>query len=275
MVESENLRKKQQQEQPPINPTLDHISKAEPIDNSNILSHVIKEDQNTVDSKSQNLNGSSKDNKQQLRTKNRQQRGKRNRKANYSFSNSKNQETTPKNSRKIPVLIQKQNNKSSGCKVLPNYLIELSNTLKNKQQFDQIFSSNALFHSSNSLLTKIDLKSLFQPLIYETLPRQSQLKLIKLLPECDRIIDSFGSFKLNTGALNNEFIKKSCIEWQKKLSGAEFGNFNTNKLQDSNFLNHNNLLSTETFNEKNLLNTTQTITRSTRLRQQKLLQSLR
>ena len=57
------------------------------------------------------------------------------------------------------------------------------------------FSLNALFHSPSSLLTKLDLKALFHPSIFESLPRQSQLKLIKLLPECDRQLDSHGSFK--------------------------------------------------------------------------------
>ena len=57
------------------------------------------------------------------------------------------------------------------------------------------FSKNALFHSPSSLLTKLDLKTLFQPAVFESFPRQSQLKLIKLLPECDRQLDSHGSFK--------------------------------------------------------------------------------
>lgn len=64
-----------------------------------------------------------------------------------------------------------------------------------KQQIEQIFSVNGLFHSPSSLLTKMDLKSLFQPSLFEALSRQSQLKLIKLLPECDRRLDSHGSFK--------------------------------------------------------------------------------
>ncbi len=69
------------------------------------------------------------------------------------------------------------------------------NKLLNEQNDNQIFSTNALFHSSSSLLTKLDLKALFQPSIFESLPRQAQLKLIKLLPECDRQLDSHGSFK--------------------------------------------------------------------------------
>jgi len=60
---------------------------------------------------------------------------------------------------------------------------------------DQQFTKTALFHTPTSLLTKIDLKSLFQPSIFESFPRHSQLKLIKLLPECDRQLDSHGSFK--------------------------------------------------------------------------------
>lgn len=68
-------------------------------------------------------------------------------------------------------------------------------TAKTKQQIGQIFSINSLFHSSSSLLTKLDIKALFQPKLFETLTRQSQLKLIKLLPECDRQLDPHGSFK--------------------------------------------------------------------------------
>lgn len=77
---------------------------------------------------------------------------------------------------------------------IAQYLSSLYNT-NNKAKLDQIFSTNSLFNSSQSLLTKLDLKVLFQPAIFESLPRQSQLKLIKLLPECDRLFDSHGSFK--------------------------------------------------------------------------------
>jgi hypothetical protein len=56
-------------------------------------------------------------------------------------------------------------------------------------------TTNALFHSPASVLTKLDLKTFFQPTVFESLPRQSQLKLVKLLPECDRQLDSHGSFK--------------------------------------------------------------------------------
>lgn len=66
---------------------------------------------------------------------------------------------------------------------------------KTKQQIGQMFSINSLFHSSSSLLTKLDIKALFQSKLFETLTRQSQLKLIKLLPECDRQLDPHGSFK--------------------------------------------------------------------------------
>ena len=77
---------------------------------------------------------------------------------------------------------------------IAQYLSNLYET-NNKVKLDHIFSANSLFNSSQSLLTKLDLKVLFQPAIFESLPRQSQLKLIKLLPECDRLFDSHGSFK--------------------------------------------------------------------------------
>ncbi len=70
-----------------------------------------------------------------------------------------------------------------------------SNDLPNIPLDEQHFTKNALFHTPTSLLTKLDLKVLFQPVIFESFPRHSQLKLIKLLPECDRQLDSHGSFK--------------------------------------------------------------------------------
>lgn len=90
---------------------------------------------------------------------------------------------------------QRNKKKLNTCEdSLPSHS-DLSNLNKKIQIDEQQFTKNALFHSPNSLLTKLDLKVLFQPIIFESLPRQSQLKLIKLLPECDRQLDSHGSFK--------------------------------------------------------------------------------
>ncbi|RNA01522.1 hypothetical protein BpHYR1_035837 [Brachionus plicatilis] len=90
-----------------------------------------------------------------------------------------------------------------------NIVQYLSNLYENnnKEKLEQIFSTNSLFSTSQSLLTKLDLKVLFQPAIFESLPRQSQLKLIKLLPECDRLFDSHGSFnnQLRSQASKNKF----------------------------------------------------------------------
>lgn len=145
---------------------------------------------------------------------------------------------------------------------IPTFLSDLNNTLSKSNQLEQVFSVNSLFHSSNSILTKLDLKSLFQTQLFESLPRQAQLKLIKLLPECDRTFDSFGSFKLSGSALNNEFIKKCCTEWQQSLANGEFGNYTSTWGCSVDY-------------ENSLLNLNTTITRSTRLRQQKLLQSIK
>lgn len=67
----------------------------------------------------------------------------------------------------------------------------------------------------------------------------NKLKLIDLLPECDRYLDNSTDIQhqnqitkqelinLNSTALNNEFIKKSCIEWQNSLTS---GQLNSEKL---------------------------------------------
>lgn len=68
------------------------------------------------------------------------------------------------------------------------------------------------------------------------------------------------------GALNNEFIKKCCTEWQKKLSNGDFGNFNINSIGTG---------EPGAPGSDGRVNSCTTITRSTRLRQQKLLQSLK
>ncbi len=93
------------------------------------------------------------------------------------------------------------NSSSSNSSTNSNHTISHSNgngntSNNNKLVFDDSqFTKTALFHTPDSLLTKLDLKTLFQPVIFESLSRQSQLKLIKLLPDCDRQLDSHGSFK--------------------------------------------------------------------------------
>lgn len=73
--------------------------------------------------------------------------------------------------------------------------------------------------------------------------------------------------RLSSGALNNEFIKKCCIEWQNKLGNGDFGNFSINQFYAGG--------SCYDSYESSLLNKSTTITRSTRLKQEKILQTLR
>lgn len=68
--------------------------------------------------------------------------------------------------------------------------------------------------------------------------------------------------------MSNEFIKKCCIEWQKKLSNGEFGNFSLSQLYSGGANCYDSY-------ESSLLNKSTTITRSTRLKQEKILQTLR
>lgn len=90
--------------------------------------------------------------------------------------------------------ISNSSNSSSNSSLTNSH--NTSNNTNSKLVFeDSQFTKTALFHTPDSLLTKLDLKALFQPTIFESLSRQSQLKLIKLLPDCDRQLDSHGSFK--------------------------------------------------------------------------------
>ena len=104
----------------------------------------------------------------------------------------------------------------------------------------------------------------------------------------------FLHLRLSLGALNNEFIKKCCSEWQHKLANSEFGTYsisNNNTSSNSTTANNSgansgnsavpgtsNHSSATNSNydsyESTLLNTSTTITRSTRLKQQKILQNL-
>jgi len=77
--------------------------------------------------------------------------------------------------------------------------------------------------------------------------------------------------RLSLGALNNEFIKKCCVEWQHKLRNSEFGNYNSQHNNTSTNSNSNQNFDSY---ESTILNTSTTITRSTRLKQQKILQNL-
>ena len=94
-------------------------------------------------------------------------------------------------------IIRKKSKSDNSQPINTNHSLKRSNStngfLININQ--QKLTKNALFHSPTSILTKLDLKALFQPSVFESLPRHFQLKVIKLLPECDRQVDSTGSFK--------------------------------------------------------------------------------
>ena len=78
------------------------------------------------------------------------------------------------------------------------------------------------------------------------------------------------------GALNNEFIKKCCTEWQQKLSNGDFGSFDINSIKKN--VAGGGVAGGDAAAAAAsllLLNSTTTITRSARLRQQKLMQSLK
>ncbi|KAK3090145.1 hypothetical protein FSP39_009486, partial [Pinctada imbricata] len=74
----------------------------------------------------------------------------------------------------------------------------------------------------DSILVNTNLRALIGRHTFNMLPTHYQYKLLHLLPECDRIIDSDSRFRLSTTAFNNEFFAKSCEEWRERLSEGEF-----------------------------------------------------
>lgn len=275
MVESENLRRSQQQilieNKQLINDT--------PTSTNGSTSNTIKLDNPATSTTriASNLNKSAhKPKTKRKKTLSKEAQTKKSLKLNTTKSKRSNRQRKKSFSHEIAhnsaSLVQCSNDNTASTS--SNSSVYLNDAAKIRLINDPLtFSQNALFHSASSLLTKLDLKALFQPSLFESLPRQSQLKLIKLLPECDRQLDSHGSFKLSLGALNNEFIKKCCIEWQHKLGNSEFGNYNIN---NSHHNSNNNNVNNQNYNcyESTILHTSTTITRSTRLKQQKILQNL-
>jgi hypothetical protein len=202
LVESDNLRRQQQHEQ--NNQTnesklkKDDVILVEKLARPATGLEVVKStDVNTVQktrSKRGKRTNIQRDSKQQYQKQllllNKPKRSRR----RSTLSSNQATESSIASSSSSSLVNQSTRSSNNQSNIISSYINDLFNN-KTKQQIEQIFSINALFHSPSSLLTKLDLKSLFQPALFESLPRQSQLKLIKLLPECDRQLDSHGSFK--------------------------------------------------------------------------------
>lgn len=202
MVESDNLRRQQQNEQ--NNQTnesklkKDDVILVEKLAKPATGFEVVKPTDVNTGQKTRSKRGKKtniqRDSKQQYQKQllllNKPKRSRR----RSTLSSNQATESSIASSSSSSLVNQSTRSSNNQSNIISSYINDLFNN-KTKQQIEQIFSINALFHSPSSLLTKLDLKSLFQPALFESLPRQSQLKLIKLLPECDRQLDSHGSFK--------------------------------------------------------------------------------
>ena len=208
LVESENLRRQQQQQQ--------LIQQLQPSDNkpAQDTAQLIRLDSSLEKSLDLSETKAAASNLDKLNTKNRRKKSvnKRNKNTTVAELHDKTKSSNPektkrKRRRKTRGLnssdtsSEKLNSSSSQRSSSANHQSNLNDLAKNRLLLNdpQLFTLNSLFNSPSSLLTKLDLKTLFQPALFESLPRQSQLKLIKLLPECDRKLDSHGSFKYVVG----------------------------------------------------------------------------
>lgn len=114
-----------------------------------------------------------------------------------------------------PPLTAQKSRARGGNKHLANRLNSLSTTT-NKEQlkqellklFDEQKQQKILFTSPNSIFSKLNFKALFQPSVFESLPYQSQLELIDLLPECDKEISNCNKLdESSPSSTNANFIK--------------------------------------------------------------------
>jgi len=163
LVESENLRRKQQEQQDSVL----HKENKEVEKSANLNQ---KEENFSTDKK---IRQTRKIQKKQNQSSNRRKNSDLNEPRKIIRKKSKSDISQSTNS--DPSL--KRSNSTNGFPIAIN---------------QQKLTKNALFHSPTSILTKLDLKALFQPSVFESLPRHFQLKVIKLLPECDRQVDSTG-----------------------------------------------------------------------------------
>ena len=178
LVESENLRRKQQELQQDNN-------------NTNNLNKDIDSTTNRLTDNNNDFNSTSnnkKGRKSKKTLKKNQNKTRNNSASDLNEDKKLNRIKKHKSDQSFDNSLSAKNNRNSSSFNNNNngYSININ---------EQKLTKNALFHSPTSILTKLDLKTLFQPSVFESLPRHFQLKVIKLLPECDRQVDSTGSFK--------------------------------------------------------------------------------
>ena len=76
--------------------------------------------------------------------------------------------------------------------------------------------------SPDSILTKINCKTLINFRTFNLLPKHYQYQLVKLLPEVDREVGNKGEIKPTSTAFSNEFFTSAFESWKERLAEGEF-----------------------------------------------------
>ncbi|KAF0287781.1 Polycomb protein Asx [Amphibalanus amphitrite] len=102
---------------------------------------------------------------------------------------------------------------------------KLSNAAQLKQTQEGVID----LETPDSILTRVQVKSLLSRSAFCRLPSLYQLQLAKMLPDADGPSGSDGTMKLGGASLNNEFLARACQQWQERLRRGEFTHENQHK----------------------------------------------
>lgn len=92
----------------------------------------------------------------------------------------------------------------------------------NAQMIQQTKEGSINLDTPDSILTKVNLRSLLNKTTFTRLPPLYQFKLMQLLPQVDLMHDDARGLRLNSTAFNNEFFAKACHEWRERLNKGDF-----------------------------------------------------
>ena len=92
----------------------------------------------------------------------------------------------------------------------------------NAQMIQQTKEGSINLDTPDSILTKVNLRTLLNKSTFSRLPPLYQFKLMQLLPQVDLLFDDNKGLRLNSSAFNNEFFAKACHEWRERLYKGDF-----------------------------------------------------
>ena len=92
----------------------------------------------------------------------------------------------------------------------------------NAQMIQQTKEGSINLDTPDSILTKVNLRTLLNKATFSRLPPMYQFKLMQLLPQVDLLFDDNKGLRLNSSAFNNEFFAKACHEWRERLYKGDF-----------------------------------------------------